>query len=565
MDTSYIEPFLIIFIPILSFMLAFLFAQANNYLIKKAPFLESNNIVGTGIIASIFISLLFVYIVSSLNDFNMIELQSIRIVKKLIPSAFLIICLALLQKQYKLKRTILFFTQILIAFLAWRQGIIIDTLFGVVLGPVPSCVVTVVWFLFIFNVFNYTDGIGGFALIQCMLILLVFLTFCSFRRELPETLFVEILFAVCFSFYLFARRALKPIMMGAIGTQFMGFCVGVLSVYFFQKSLIIISIFFLVMMIIAINICSILIALWKKSSVPINVEGVTYPKVMEYIDKGLDSSEIVKKFRMKLLGVPFDYLDTRSVLRMIEYHIATSSKEGSSYILAVNPIKIYSIREKPFLKEFFEKAFLLIPDGIGIIKAAYMIFGLIIERVAGSDLMEMICRISAEKGYKSFIFGAKEEINKTAIEKLKIKYPGTNIVGRENGYVRNMGELVNKINMSKADILFIGLGSPAQEEWIYQYSKELTTVKICQGVGGTIDTIAGNITRAPDKWQKLGLEWLFRILKEPKKRMSGFFILLRFIFEVFVLTIVLNNFLLFYSAMKKTGKKGLRVFNNGNR
>jgi N-acetylglucosaminyldiphosphoundecaprenol N-acetyl-beta-D-mannosaminyltransferase len=129
-----------------------------------------------------------------------------------------------------------------------------------------------------------------------------------------------------------------------------------------------------------------------------------------------------------------------------------------------------------------------------------------------------ICKVAANKGYRIFIYGSKEAINKQAKEKLKLLYPGISIVGRCNGYIRKerMDKLINDINSSEADILFVGLGSPKQEKWIQEYLPKLN-VKVCQGIGGTLDTITGDTKRAPWYFQKAGVEWFYRLIKDPKR------------------------------------------------
>lgn len=146
--------------------------------------------------------------------------------------------------------------------------------------------------------------------------------------------------------------------------------------------------------------------------------------------------------------------------------------------------------------------------------------------------MQNICARSARKGHKLFIYGASEEVNKGAVAELERRYPGINIVGRANGYIKDedMEGLVESINQSGADILFVALGSPRQERWMQAHLPNLR-VKLCQGIGGTLDTITGRVARAPKAFQAVGLEWFYRLLKQPSraKRQSK---LLIFIWEV---------------------------------
>lgn len=221
--------------------------------------------------------------------------------------------------------------------------------------------------------------------------------------------------------------------------------------------------------------------------------------------------------RKEILGCPVDAVDMRSALEFIAEAIKTRTIPG--FVLAVNPEKVFVLRQDAFLKRFFCDASLLIPDGIGMVKALRVLHGVKTLRVPGADLMQNICAEAPERGYRIFIYGSSEEVNSRACEVLRERYPGIRIVGRANGFVKpdEMSMLINKINASNADILFVAMGSPKQEKWMSKYAGELTTVKICQGIGGTLDTIVGTVKRAPLTWQKLGLEWFYRLLCQPSR------------------------------------------------
>ena len=225
----------------------------------------------------------------------------------------------------------------------------------------------------------------------------------------------------------------------------------------------------------------------------------------------------MKSERLYVLGTPVDPVDMDSALEFVADAVKTRTSAGT--ILAVNPEKVFVLRQDTFLKDFFDNATLLIPDGIGIVKAVEYLFGKKIRRCPGADLMQNICKEAPKRGYKIFIYGSSEDVNVGACEDLRKRYPGIQIVGRSNGFVKpeEMDALVQRINDSKADILFIAMGSPKQEKWMSQYLSSLTTVKLCQGIGGTLDTIVGTVKRAPIFWQKLGLEWFYRLLCQPSR------------------------------------------------
>lgn len=188
-------------------------------------------------------------------------------------------------------------------------------------------------------------------------------------------------------------------------------------------------------------------------------------------------------------------------------------------IFATNPEKNFSVPADPFLYECFQEADLLLPDGIGMVLGARILYGAKLSRVPGCEFMQEVCALSAERGYKIFIYGAKEEVSKAAVDVLQQRLPNLQIVGRCNGYWPEelMEDLVNRINASGAEILFLALGSPKQEKWFAENKGKLSHIRVCQGIGGTLDVIAGNVQRAPAVFCKLGLEWLYRLLAEPKR------------------------------------------------
>ena len=220
--------------------------------------------------------------------------------------------------------------------------------------------------------------------------------------------------------------------------------------------------------------------------------------------------------RIEVLGVPLDLVNMSGALVVAESLINGDATAGC--VLAVNPEKVIALRKDKWLLEFFRDAALLIPDGIGVVWAAQTLSGTKFDRVPGADLMQNLCALAAEKGYKVFFYGANEEVSAKAVDILKVRYAGLEVVGRQNGYVHQaeMDAMVDEINVSGAQILFVALGSPRQEKWVAEYGGRLQ-VKVIQGIGGTLDTITGHVKRSPESWQRLNLEWFYRLVKEPKR------------------------------------------------
>lgn len=214
-----------------------------------------------------------------------------------------------------------------------------------------------------------------------------------------------------------------------------------------------------------------------------------------------------------ILGVDVTTLSYDQLRKKVSEDI---KKDKKSFIVAINPEKILKAREDKDLMELLNNATYQIPDGMGVVLASRLKKGKIRSRVTGIDCMEMLCGLAAEKKYKVFMYGAKEEVVSKAKSVLEEKYPNINIVGYMNGYEQDNEKIIKAINKSKANIVFVAMGSPKQENWIAD-NKDKLCANIFQGVGGSFDVFSGNIKRAPKWMQKCGLEWFYRLLKEPKR------------------------------------------------
>ena len=186
------------------------------------------------------------------------------------------------------------------------------------------------------------------------------------------------------------------------------------------------------------------------------------------------------------------------------------------FIVNINPEIVMKNYKNPEMKQIFNKQKYQIPDGIGILLAAKLKRKYIKERITGIDLMNCICKQSGEYNAKIFIYGAKPGIAERAKKELENIYPKIQIVGTSNGYVEEV-RAYEEIKKSKADIVFVATGSPKQENFIIKYKEKLPEAKIFMGVGGSLDVISKNIKRAPKWIIQLNLEWLYRLLQEPKR------------------------------------------------
>lgn len=201
----------------------------------------------------------------------------------------------------------------------------------------------------------------------------------------------------------------------------------------------------------------------------------------------------------------------------LKHAVYNDYKEGRKvFLVAINPEKILKARKDEKLMNLLNNATYQIADGVGIIYASRIQKGQIKSRVTGIDSMEMLCELSNDKGLKIFLYGAKPEVVKAAKDKLEEKYKNISITGYIDGYVQDNDKVIEEINKSKADIVFVAMGSPKQEYWIVENMDKVSPT-IFQGVGGTFDVISGRIKRAPRWMQKMGLEWFYRLVKEPKR------------------------------------------------
>lgn len=220
--------------------------------------------------------------------------------------------------------------------------------------------------------------------------------------------------------------------------------------------------------------------------------------------------------RIKILQIPVDVVCETEAIYFADQLVVLGQK---GTIFAVNPEKIMRARENEELKCALDNSSLLIPDGVGVTWAARALaLTDSMDRVAGADLMPKLCELAERKLYRVFLFGGKEEVNRRAVEELQLRFPALQISGRHHGYVNDLDgpALIREINASKTQILFVALGSPRQELWISRYQSELD-VSVCQGIGGTLDILAGSVKRAPEVWRRNKLEWLYRLLNQPSR------------------------------------------------
>ena len=186
--------------------------------------------------------------------------------------------------------------------------------------------------------------------------------------------------------------------------------------------------------------------------------------------------------------------------------------------VVINALKVNLMNEDPELQKIVNSCPLINADGASIVWAAKKLGIPLKERVAGIDLFQNLVKVAAEKGYKIFLFGAKEEVVQKVRQIFQEQYPPLKIVGVRNGYFTEAEEsqIVSQMASSGADMMFVAFSSPKKEYWVNKYIDELN-IPFVMGVGGSFDVVAGVTKRAPRWMQKCGMEWFYRFIQEPRR------------------------------------------------
>jgi len=214
-----------------------------------------------------------------------------------------------------------------------------------------------------------------------------------------------------------------------------------------------------------------------------------------------------------ILGVPVHPVSGEQVEKLIESYL--NSKETKT-IMTPNPEMVMEAQKNEKLMKALNKADLVIPDGVGLIIASKIKKKGLKERVTGIDTMEQILQISNQNKNRIFFLGGKPGVASKATEVIKNTYKDIEISGSHHGYFSNdvTEEILDRIEAVQTEVLLVGLGFPRQEIWIDENRHRLSC-KIVMGIGGCLDVYAGKVKRAPVAFQKMNLEWFYRLLKEP--------------------------------------------------
>ena len=226
--------------------------------------------------------------------------------------------------------------------------------------------------------------------------------------------------------------------------------------------------------------------------------------------------------RSEILGATIDVLDMKDTVDLVEKYIL--AKEPL-HLMGVNADKINELRENEEMKQIVNNCGIINADGASVVKASRILGKPLPERVAGIDLMQELVKLSEEKGYSIYLLGAKQEVVEKTAQVLQERHPQVKISGFRNGYFKkeDWPEVATVLKELDPDIVFVGITSPLKE-YLIDYLQGEGLRSVFMGVGGSFDVISGNIPRAPLWMQKAGLEWLFRVMQEPRRLFKRYFV-----------------------------------------
>lgn len=223
--------------------------------------------------------------------------------------------------------------------------------------------------------------------------------------------------------------------------------------------------------------------------------------------------------RIRILGVAIDDVDMKGAVSMIETEVA---KRDNGYAVTPNVDHIVKLQKDAEFKKIYDGAACVFADGMPLLWAGKFLGTPFREKISGSDLFPEVCRVAALKGYRLFFMGGREGAADKAAEILRKRHPTLIIAGTycppmgfEKDPIEN-AKIVRMIREAKTDILFVGLGAPKQEKWVYNHRAQYEA-GVSIGIGVTFEFTAGMVKRAPVWMQTAGLEWLWRLYKEPKR------------------------------------------------
>jgi N-acetylglucosaminyldiphosphoundecaprenol N-acetyl-beta-D-mannosaminyltransferase len=224
--------------------------------------------------------------------------------------------------------------------------------------------------------------------------------------------------------------------------------------------------------------------------------------------------------RNLILGVPVDALDRSAVLARISGWLAESSGRSLQHVVTVNPEFVIAARNQPAFARVLHESALATADGVGITLAGRLLGVPVAERITGVDLVESLAELSADDEHcRLFLLGAGPGVADETAGRLRARFPGSRIVGTFAGSSKDAGfaEIEARLTAADATVLLVAFGHPTQDLWIARHREALAAhgILVAIGVGGSFDYLSGRVPRAPRLVRRLGLEWLYRLIRQP--------------------------------------------------
>ncbi len=219
--------------------------------------------------------------------------------------------------------------------------------------------------------------------------------------------------------------------------------------------------------------------------------------------------------RVQILGMPVDVLTMNGCMARIGEFVESGKPH---LVVTADASGIVQAQTDPALAELYHTADLVTPDSAGVVWAMRRAGSPVPARVSGVDIVDRVCGVSSEKGWRVYFLGAAPGVAELAAERMRLRHPGCNIVGARHGYFPTESDAVvaAEVAEAKPDILFVAMGIPRQEKFI-RATESVIGAKVAMGVGGTFDVFSGKVRRAPVFLQKMRMEWLWRLAQNPKK------------------------------------------------
>lgn len=236
---------------------------------------------------------------------------------------------------------------------------------------------------------------------------------------------------------------------------------------------------------------------------------------MEGKGNGVTSRNVSDPRKCVLFGIPISPIRLANALEIIH---TTISDKKQLHIGVVNAAKVVNMRRNKELRDDVLSSDLILADGVSIVWASRLLGGSLPERVTGIDLMMGMLRQGDRYGYRMYCLGATAEVLDKVADRIAAEFPNVRLVGKQNGYFTSEEEesVAGNIAAASPDILLVAMTSPKKERFMARWGNSLG-VPVFHGVGGSFDVFAGKVQRAPERWQRLGLEWLYRLKQEPRR------------------------------------------------